>query len=158
MINLIHSYIVFKINCIYTLLVMNREAIMQDFAPRPKVNRLPLPPAGNSKKIHGVDPAIIRQLALFFIVIAAIFGVYHYNIGLQKAPTPDDIHLFDLVNASGDTTVRQDDSQLYFRDSGGIIVGSMINIDPASEKMRAKANVDHEQKVGNDLLAILSKY
>ncbi len=131
---------------------------MQDFAPRPKINRLPLPPAGNSKKLHMVDLAIIRQAALFLIVIAVIFGVYHYNLGLQKTPTPDDTHLFDLVNASGDTTVRQDESQLYFRDSEGIIVGSMIKINPATEKMRAKASIDPEQKVGNDLLAILSKY
>jgi hypothetical protein len=137
---------------------MNREAIMQDFAPKPKVNRLPSLPAENSKKFNILDATIIRQGILLFIVIATIFGVYHYNFGLQKAPVPDDARLFDLVNASGDNTVRQDGAELYFRDNEGIIVGSMIKIDPDTEKMRAKASVDPNQKVGSDLLAILSKY
>ena len=131
---------------------------MQDFAPKPKVNRLPSLPAENSSKFKGLDLVLIRQGALFFIVIAAIFGVYHYNMGLQKAPVPDDTHLFDLVNASDDKIVRQDGAGLYFRDNEGVIVGSMIRIDPDSEKMRAKASIDPDQKVGNDLLAILSKY
>ncbi len=131
---------------------------MQDFAPRPKINRLPLSPAGNSAKAHGINLVLVRQIAVFFIVIAAIFGIYHYNIGLQKAPAPDDAHLFDLVNASGDTGVRQDGSAVYFKDDEGVIVGSMVKIAPSSDKMHYNASVDPDQKTGNDLLAIVSKY
>ncbi len=145
----------------YTLLVMNSEALMHEISPRPKVNRLPLPPARNQSELSiSSSTYMARGGVLLFGALVLMFATYQYGIGSSAtAPRTQDVdqpaeaaNLFDIVN-------KHEDSTLYFRDNEGVIVGSMVKIASESEKMIPNKIVSGgDRPTERELLTILSKY
>lgn len=141
----------------YTSLIMNSEAIMHEFVSRPKVNRLPLPPTHSYSNILDADVIkwslwLLGSLALFFIV-------YQYSSGLimRKAPIADDARLMEVVDSYADIA-KPSDSTLYFRDSNGYIMGSMVSITTESAKITPSRVYNNDTSTESELLSILSKY
>lgn len=151
-------------NCIYTLIIMNMEAFMNDFASKPKINRLPLPiaqdrEAGGSSSDSYVIWSSLGSFALLSVLVL-IFIVYQYGIGLSEVAkvSADDVHLMSLVNST-DENSKRDGSSLYFKDEGGVLVGQTVKIASGSEvAVSNTANGNDDKATGQGLLAILSKY
>ena len=141
---------------------MNSEALIHEFAPKPKINRLPsLPPTRvESNYSNMFDGNVIKWAAWLFLPLALIFVIYQYSSGLSVVSkvSPDDARLLELINSSEDVA-KFNDSTLYFRDNEGIIVGDMVKIASESEKMIPnKIHGDGSRPAEHDLLSILSKY
>ena len=140
---------------------MNSEALIHEFAPKPKINRLPsLPPTSSQPNFNMFDGNIIKWSLWLFLPLALIFVIYQYSSGLSVVSrvSPDDARLLELVNSSEDVA-KFNDSTLYFRDNEGIIVGDMVKIASESEKMIPnKIQGDGSRPTEHDLLSILSKY
>lgn len=140
---------------------MNKEAIIHEFVSKPKVNRLPLPPARDQGEVlSAADGSIVKWSALLFIVLVSIFVIYQYSTDLSNVSTPssEKPHLVTF-NSLPDDVIKHDDSTLYFRDNEGIIVGNMIKIASESEKMIPnKISSDGGRPTERELLSILSKY
>lgn len=162
--NMCYSNIVFKINFMYTSLIMNSEAIMQEFVSRPKINRLPFAPARSGFNFAGIlDADFIKWSLLGLIPLVILLVVYQYIASLlvsHDLPI-DDNRLLELVNSPADSVdiAKPSDSTLYFRDSEGVIVGNMISIASESERMIPdKISRDGNVTTESELLSILSKY
>lgn len=140
---------------------MNKEAIIHEFVSKPKVNRLPLPPARDQGEgLSVADGNIVKWSALLFVVLVSIFAVYQYSTDLSRiSVTSPDKPRLAAFNNSSDDIIKHDDSTLYFRDNEGIIVGNMIKIASESEKMIPnKISSDGGRPIERELLSILSKY
>lgn len=161
MLNLLYSYIVFYVNCIYTLVVMNREALIHEFASRPKVYRLPFAAEQEMDAANmAINYDLIKQFMWLLLAVVLVFAIYRYNTGLtdKDVLSPDDARLLALINSSDDIR-KSNGSTLYFRDNEGIIVGSMVKIEADSGKAVAIQNsTDPSRNTERGLLAILSKY
>lgn len=148
----------------YTVPYMNREAIMYEFASKPKINRLPLPqPHPQERNEYVSDDRVIWwsmwSFSSFALLILVLIG-YQYSVGLSDKAviSPDDVRLMALVNSVDDITKRED-SSVYFKDHEGIIVGQMVKIASESEEMIPDKLVNSGDKpTERELLAILSKY
>lgn len=156
-----YSCIVFKINFMYTSLIMNSEAIMREFVSRPKINRLPLPPARVSFNYTNIlDDKIVKSSLGIAAAFAVLLIIYQYvsELFVTTSPPADDKYLLELVNSSMEP-VRASESTLYFRDSDGFIVGNIIRIASESEKtIPDKVYSTSGATTESELLSILSKY
>ncbi len=145
---------------------MNSEAFIDgEFFSRPKINRLPPPPAykTSNNEISSDNYIIWRSIYAFGIIalLIIIFIIYQYNssgLSQNTVITSDDARLMKLVNSSDDI-IEISDSGIYFKDNGGVIVGQMVKIAPTLEKNIKNTTVNYDDAdTGRELLAILSKY
>ena len=149
---------------------MNSEAFINtDIAPRPKINRLPLASAYDKsniflKKKEFIDNYSVWRYVYFFGAVALLVVfliIYKYSAGVRVAVvSPDDAHLMSLIESSDDAP-KAENSELYFKDSGGVIVGQMVNIAAGLEKQpvsRVTVNRNDDPAVERDLLKIVDKH
>lgn len=145
---------------------MNREVIMTEFVPKPKVNRLPPSPACADAVASSDDSVIQNSLWVFGMLMVAFLGIIAYyqyddNTVSRHAAvvSSDDRRLMELVNSIDDNG-RQGSSKVYIKDNEGIIIGQMVKIASESERVIPdKVALDENNRPAEgELLAILSKY
>lgn len=152
----------------YNARIMNSEALIDDFIPRPKINRLPSfiaeeKIAENSEvsvvtsgDTFGSGFLNIWTVALLAVMVLLFLSYRNYNESMDRE------RLISLVNSTDDM-VKVNSSTLYFKDNNGAIAGQMVRVAPESENIIINTinnNMTNstDDADGRELLTIVGKH